>query len=69
MALPEPEPDVPIGAPSASKADRFPDDRFLRAMGWVIHARPRKGPALWKKGNDILPVKEAIKEAKRGRNP
>lgn len=61
-SIPEPEPDIPKGAPSASNADRFANDRFLRLKGWQIHARPRKGPALWRKGERVLAAGDALAE-------
>lgn len=67
MALPKPEEDVPKGSPSASTSGRFPNDQLLRLHGWVIHARPKKGPALWRyKDLIILPEDEALEAEQHG---
>lgn len=34
--------------PWASLLYWFPDDIFLRQAGYTIHARPRRGPVLWR---------------------
>ncbi len=31
-------------------AQAISPDELLRAFGFVIHARPRSGPVLWKRG-------------------
>ena len=60
MHLPEKEPDLDKGAPSASNTRRFPEDQLLRLNGWQIYSRPKSGPALWRYGNAILPQEKAL---------
>lgn len=38
-------------------------DAHLRAHGFRIHARPRRGPALWRKGRRVLPELAALAAA------
>lgn len=38
----------------------FPDDIRLRENGWKIARRPRRGPALWRKGEQLLSEEEAL---------
>lgn len=65
MPYPAPTENVPKGAPSASTSNRFPDDAKLRQFGWSIHARPNAGPPLWRKGNRIVPLAEALEDRRR----
>lgn len=65
MKLPESEEALPIGFSSASTSNRFEDDRFLRLHGWCIHARPRHGPAMWKKDGGVLPEQAALAMTRR----
>lgn len=58
--IPEPEPAVEKGAPSASKTNRFPEDRLLRGHGFVIHRRPKGKPAVWRRGKEIFTHAEAM---------
>lgn len=44
----------------ADKSHRFPEDDELRRNGFVIHARPRKGPPLWEYGGLLYTVEEAL---------
>jgi hypothetical protein len=38
----------------------FPDDIRLREHGWKIARRPRRGPALWRKGDLLLSEEDAL---------
>ena len=46
--------------PSQCRTRRFPDDDLLRRRGFSIHARPRGGPAVWKRGDEYLIVTTAV---------
>jgi hypothetical protein len=39
-----------------------PGDVYLRRYGWRIHARPRRGPALWEKDGMVLTATEALED-------
>ncbi len=47
-----------------TRADYFPDDRFLRSWDFEIAARPAGKPALWRLGKHgkLFTVEEAIAE-------
>jgi hypothetical protein len=47
--------------PTLEKSCRFPLDMALRAAGWRIHARPRRGQPLWERDGVVLPELEAAK--------
>jgi hypothetical protein len=38
----------------------WPDDIRLREHGWKIARRPKRGPALWRKGELLLSEEEAL---------
>lgn len=61
--FPEPPPDIPIGAPSASTADRFIADRLLRRQGFSIHRRKKGLPVLWVRDGKVYVEKEALQMA------
>jgi hypothetical protein len=42
---------------------RHPQDRALRRKGFAIHARPRKGPAVWVKDGTLYTEAEALEAA------
>jgi hypothetical protein len=47
---------------------RFPRDQQLRDFGWIIHGRPRDGPAIWWRGPHDkqlpIPFEEAVELVK-----
>lgn len=55
------EPDASSGW--ACTVDLFPIDTMLRGKGYVIAARPEKGPTLWRRGQDIITEEHAVSNA------
>ena len=49
-----------IESPSVDRSRRHENDARLRAAGFAIHARPKKGPAIWIKGGVLFPEREAL---------
>jgi hypothetical protein len=45
--------------------DALLNDVQLRAFGFMIHARPSKGPTLWLKGGDVYTEAEALRVCKK----
>lgn len=62
LHLPDPEPALDKGSPSASRANRFPEDQLLRRHDFRIWGRPRRGPVRWQHcySHEILTHAEAV---------
>jgi len=63
-ALPTPEPPSDIGAPSASREDRYREDRVLRQHGFSIHRRRAGLPVLWQRGGKFYTQEAALELAR-----
>jgi len=49
----------------AKKRTALSDDALLRSRGFAIHARPKKGPALWVRHRKVLWESAALDIARR----
>lgn len=47
-------------SPGAGSTSRFPDDDILRLHGFTIHARPRNGQPVWRRGKKLLFQRDAL---------
>jgi len=54
------EEDLAKGAPSASRENRFPQDRYLRAFGFRIHSRRNGREAVWVRNGQLFLQSEAL---------
>lgn len=66
QVIPEPEKFEDLHT-MAETRNLHPEDQELRKHGYRIHARPRKGEAVWKSplGHYYLGHAEALKEARQ----
>lgn len=61
MTLPKYDHDIdPEWHPSQETRDLRPRDRLLREHGFTIAARPRAGPARWRRAGKLLTEAEAL---------
>lgn len=49
----------------ACHESRYPNDDKLRAAGYVIHARPRSGPVLWRRRDKVVTQAQALQALER----
>ena len=49
-----------MNPPADIATDRLATDRFLRWHDWRIQSRPKRGPALWRRGELIRTDREAV---------
>ncbi len=52
--------------PTVCRHGPHPTDALLRSYGWAIASRPRRGPALWRKGGKTLGEWEALETCLTG---